>query len=76
MTNTNEEQRRMNISGEETSESMQSGLNPIVWFPDESSPDITRLGGKNAPLDLPDASFAGHWESSLIFVATAGSKFM
>jgi phosphoenolpyruvate synthase/pyruvate phosphate dikinase len=65
MTNTNWEQRSMNISGEETPESMQSALNPIVWFSDESSSDITRLGGKDASLEQPEASFAGHQESFL-----------
>jgi pyruvate, water dikinase len=40
----------MHVSGEETAEGAQSPLKSIVWFSDQGSSDIARLGGKNASL--------------------------
>jgi Pyruvate phosphate dikinase, AMP/ATP-binding domain len=50
MTNTNEETAVMKLSAEQTAERTQSTVKPIVWFSDEGSSNVARLGGKNASL--------------------------
>jgi pyruvate,water dikinase len=50
MTNTNEETAVMELSAEQTAERAQNTVKPIVWFSDEGSSNVARLGGKNASL--------------------------